>query len=106
MKRNCPYSSVISRSLTRLLEAGFVRRFYLKHMKSDQPNDGVNRRQKSAGSPIEVGQLWGAFMVWAFGLALALLAWVLETAASVSKKGPTYSVKGVKEASGISSCCR
>ncbi|XP_037790293.1 uncharacterized protein LOC119585691 [Penaeus monodon] len=104
MKRNCPYSSVISRSLTRLLEAGLVRRFYLKHMKTDKPSDGVIRRQKSAGSPIEVGQLWGAFMVWAFGLSLALLAWVFETAASASKKGANYSTEGDKEARGILCC--
>nr|XP_027232618.1 glutamate receptor ionotropic, delta-2-like [Penaeus vannamei] len=102
MKRNCPYSSVISRSLTRLLETGFVQRFYLKHMKSDMRSDGARRsQQKSAGSPIQIGQLWGAFMVWAIGLACALLARVLETAVSVGKRRSSYSVEGVEEAGGL-----
>lgn len=32
LKKNCPYTEVVSSALTRLVEAGMVDRFYSRHM--------------------------------------------------------------------------
>ncbi|XP_045614583.2 probable glutamate receptor [Procambarus clarkii] len=78
LRKNCPYTPLLVEALTRLQEAGLVDYEYNTRMAKVRGRDQVGHDKVSAGRSLQLGQLLGAFMLWALGLTAAALVLLVE----------------------------